>query len=459
VSGNIAPVAATVARAQTPGAPAPGAARRERAHAGARPTAALSERSDDGASASPAAFRDTLRAQVAQVQSGIGTAERTRVGAKGDDANDASETDSSSSAPAGSTTSMTAGQNSLDSDALWQRLSAGLSMGVTAQKSGKTGSADGRAKVSTARFRDAASGAAASSDSGAASPSAGQPALNAGDMNHGARPLLSSGGVPTADVVSLSDGTSMVDGISLSGSASTDGVDAGTSDFPAGSLAQESGGATGPAGGGTSSSAALQAPSADGSTASRNTLAVAPLLVAAESQSNILPASASVGPAVAWSGSVAAGSASAGASAGSAAVAVASSGVASRSSLVQTLGDRLQVQIARGSESAVIRLDPASMGSIEISIRHEGGGIQVHLSASNSDVVAQLHAIGDSLRQDLNQRHQGDVSVQVSGGTRDAPGRQRSSSHDEEDPGRALQDEANGDRSPSFALARKGAQA
>ncbi len=78
-------------------------------------------------------------------------------------------------------------------------------------------------------------------------------------------------------------------------------------------------------------------------------------------------------------------------------------------SLVQSLGEHLQVQIAHGSENAVIRLDPPAMGSIEIVIRHEAGAVQVHLSASNSDVLSQLQGIGDALRQDLMQRHQGTV--------------------------------------------------
>lgn len=122
-------------------------------------------------------------------------------------------------------------------------------------------------------------------------------------------------------------------------------------------------------------------------------------------------------------------------------------------SLVQSLGERLQVQIARGSENAVIRLDPPAMGSIEITIRHEAGAVQVHLSASNSDVLNQLQGIGDALRQDLVQRHQGTVSVQVSEDPRGGQGRQRQAGGDQDESEQALPAAADGEASTQFALA------
>ncbi len=86
-----------------------------------------------------------------------------------------------------------------------------------------------------------------------------------------------------------------------------------------------------------------------------------------------------------------------------------------RSALEVALGDRLQLQITQRSEHAVIRLDPPSMGTIEIVIQREAGNIQVHLRASNAEVARQLQGIGDSLRQDLIHRQNGDVSVHVLG--------------------------------------------
>lgn len=130
---------------------------------------------------------------------------------------------------------------------------------------------------------------------------------------------------------------------------------------------------------------------------------------------------------------------------------------AARAPLAQALGERLHVHIARGSEHAVIRLDPPSMGSIEVVVRHEAGSIQVHLRASNSEVARQLQGMGEALRQDLSQRQQGEASVYVWDASRDADGRQQRQREwaqwIEESPSRALgaDDE---DSLPRFTLAQ-----
>lgn len=84
--------------------------------------------------------------------------------------------------------------------------------------------------------------------------------------------------------------------------------------------------------------------------------------------------------------------------------------------LIDALGERLSVQMAQGMRQAVIRLDPGSNGSIRIELRQNVNGMAVHLSATHPEVVLQLQAIGESLRQDLGARHGGDVTVQVSAG-------------------------------------------
>lgn len=109
--------------------------------------------------------------------------------------------------------------------------------------------------------------------------------------------------------------------------------------------------------------------------------------------------------------------------------------------LAELLGERLRFQLAGGGDRAVIRLDPPMLGSVEIVIRHEAGGLQVHLSASHGEVARQLQAIGDSLRQDLVQRQYGDVAVVVADAgarERDAQGRQGRQSQEQQSPGRAL---------------------
>jgi flagellar hook-length control protein FliK len=125
--------------------------------------------------------------------------------------------------------------------------------------------------------------------------------------------------------------------------------------------------------------------------------------------------------------------------------------------LREALGDRLQVNLQRNNDHAVIRLDPPNMGSIEISIRHTAGALQVNLSASNSEVVRQLNAIGDNVRQDLSNRQFTEVAVTVSaaraqGQAQADTGRQQREQQEQErgrTPGRALFED---DAAHTFAM-------
>ena len=129
----------------------------------------------------------------------------------------------------------------------------------------------------------------------------------------------------------------------------------------------------------------------------------------------------------------------------------------SRQSLIDALGERLNVQLNRGSSQATIRLDPPMMGTIQIVIRHDAAGVQVHLSATHGDVLRQLHSIGNALSHDLTQRNQGEVTVHVSGGSRDGDGRQRDrhggSADSDSAPGHALRTVDESERAVTFTLA------
>lgn len=126
--------------------------------------------------------------------------------------------------------------------------------------------------------------------------------------------------------------------------------------------------------------------------------------------------------------------------------------------LREALGERLSWQVDQRSEQATIRLSPERLGHIDIQIRHEAGGLQVQLAASHGEVLRQLQQVSDGLRQDLGQRHGGEISVQVAerrdnaglgeGGSRQQQGR----SPEEQRPGRALA-EADADDAGRFALA------
>lgn len=129
--------------------------------------------------------------------------------------------------------------------------------------------------------------------------------------------------------------------------------------------------------------------------------------------------------------------------------------------LREALGDRLQLQLSRNIDQAVIRLDPPNLGRIEIAIRHMGGNLEVNISATHSEVVRQLNTISETMRSDLAARQFTEVAVNVTGATRaagasqqsfDQQGRQRQQdgAPDEADPGRALAEA--GHPSSTFSL-------
>lgn len=123
-----------------------------------------------------------------------------------------------------------------------------------------------------------------------------------------------------------------------------------------------------------------------------------------------------------------------------------------RQNLREALGERLQLQVGRGAEQAVIRLDPPNLGQVEIAIRHSAGTLEVTISATHREVVRQLQAVSENMRSDLAQRQFTDVAVNVAparqagqatpffGGDQQGRGRQPDSQQDEAVPGLALAD-------------------
>jgi flagellar hook-length control protein FliK len=126
------------------------------------------------------------------------------------------------------------------------------------------------------------------------------------------------------------------------------------------------------------------------------------------------------------------------------------------SALLEALGERIGWQLQRGHERALIRLDPPLQGQLEISVRRDGAGIQVQLTATHSDVARQLQAITDSLRTELAGRQAGDVTVTVAHTPRehDGRGRQQARDHTPESqtPGQALAEGEAGHAPAVFAL-------
>ena len=136
-----------------------------------------------------------------------------------------------------------------------------------------------------------------------------------------------------------------------------------------------------------------------------------------------------------------------------------------RQTLHEALGERLQLQLGRNAEQAVIRLEPPMLGRVEIAIRHSAGSLEVHISATHGEVLRQLQTVSENLRNDLAQRQFTDVAVNVTQAARGANaaplfagdgggrGRQQEGQQQEQAPGNALA-EAN-DGGPAFSLNRR----
>lgn len=133
-----------------------------------------------------------------------------------------------------------------------------------------------------------------------------------------------------------------------------------------------------------------------------------------------------------------------------------------RQTLHEALGERLQLQLGKNAEQAVIRLEPPMLGRVEIAIRHSAGSLEVHISATHGEVLRQLQTVSENLRNDLAQRQFTDVAVNVTQAARGANaaplfagdggnrGRQQDGQQQEQAPGNALA-EAN-DGASAFSL-------
>lgn len=128
-----------------------------------------------------------------------------------------------------------------------------------------------------------------------------------------------------------------------------------------------------------------------------------------------------------------------------------------RQTLHEALGERLQLQAGRGVEQATIRLEPPMLGRIDIAIRHSAGSLEVHIAASNGEVLRQLNTVSDALRSDLAGRQFSSVSVSVTETPRaqataqagNQPGQQNQAGADGQGRGRQPGQEG---RSPGLAL-------
>lgn len=82
--------------------------------------------------------------------------------------------------------------------------------------------------------------------------------------------------------------------------------------------------------------------------------------------------------------------------------------------LTSLLKDRIQFQLNEQQQTSTIRLDPPSLGKMNISVQLDGGKLVVHIDASQADVSRSLMQLSDNLRQHLTEQNFVQVDVQVS---------------------------------------------
>jgi len=82
--------------------------------------------------------------------------------------------------------------------------------------------------------------------------------------------------------------------------------------------------------------------------------------------------------------------------------------------LVHMLKENIHFQLSQQQQISTIRLDPPSLGKLEIAIQLDAGKLTVHIGASQADVCRTLQQCGDALRVQLTQQNFMQVEVQVS---------------------------------------------
>ncbi|RSB16863.1 flagellar hook-length control protein FliK [Citrobacter farmeri] len=82
--------------------------------------------------------------------------------------------------------------------------------------------------------------------------------------------------------------------------------------------------------------------------------------------------------------------------------------------LTALLKERIQFQLGQQQQVSTIRLDPPSLGKLEIAVQLDAGKLTVHIGANQSDVYRSLQQFSEDLRQHLTAQNFMEVNVQVS---------------------------------------------
>jgi len=81
--------------------------------------------------------------------------------------------------------------------------------------------------------------------------------------------------------------------------------------------------------------------------------------------------------------------------------------------LLALLSDKVDVQLGLGVNKAMIRLDPPSLGSIELAVQMDGEKLTVHLNSSNTQLKEAMQQGLDQLRASLQLRLGSDAQIEL----------------------------------------------
>jgi flagellar hook-length control protein FliK len=120
--------------------------------------------------------------------------------------------------------------------------------------------------------------------------------------------------------------------------------------------------------------------------------------------------------------------------------------------LTALLKDRIQFQIGQQQQVSTIRLDPPSLGKLEIAVQLDAGKLMVHIGANQSDVCRSLQQFSENLRQHLTAQNFMEVNVQVSSEGQSQQKQQSGHQQDEVTSALVLNDEPQFQRNESVLI-------
>lgn len=106
--------------------------------------------------------------------------------------------------------------------------------------------------------------------------------------------------------------------------------------------------------------------------------------------------------------------------------------------LTALLKERIHFQLGQQQQVSTIRLDPPSLGKLEIAVQLDAGKLTVHIGANQSDVCRSLQQFSEDLRQHLTAQNFMEVNVQVSSEGQSHQQQQQQSGHQQEEVKSAL---------------------